>query len=104
MRDDLKTKVIPALIILTVILLISSVGSCSNANRQKTERAREMSKRLDLEENMSKERSILEGKVKDLEKQLKEEQAANDAMKKALVQEQMVSQSLKNELQKSIKK
>lgn len=62
-----------------------------------------MATRLDLEEKMSRvlqEKTALENKLKNLEKDLEEEKAAQKSAKSALIQEQLVSQSLKEELAK----
>ncbi|HTZ11755.1 MAG TPA: hypothetical protein VMD04_05235, partial [Candidatus Margulisiibacteriota bacterium] len=106
MDDAIKNRVILILGILTAILFISNISSCSNAYRQKAARDKEMAQRMDLEEKMSKytrESAKLEEKASVSIKELEEEKAAHQATKKALVQEQLVNQSLKEELQKVTK-
>jgi len=103
MDESLKTRIILILAILSAIFFIATIGSCSNAYRQKAARDKEMAARLDLEEKMgrfSQEKTMLEEKINTREKELEEEKAAHQATKKALVQEQLVNQSLKEELQK----
>jgi uncharacterized membrane protein YhiD involved in acid resistance len=106
MEENIKNQIILILAVLTIIFFIIALGSCSNANRLKNARDKEMSARLVLEEKMSKfsqEKAALEEKIKEKEKELEQEKAGHDASKKALVQEQLVSQSLKEELEKVVK-
>jgi chromosome segregation ATPase len=106
MEEIIKNRVILILSILTIIFFMVTVGSCSNAYRQKSARDKEMATRLDLEEKMNKftqEKLTIEGKLNSLTQGLEEEKAAHQATKKALLQEQLVNQSLKEELQKVTK-
>ena len=106
MEEAIKNRIILILAILTVILFISTISSCSNAYRQKVARDKEMAARLDLDERMNKfsqEKTVLEDKLKAKEKEVEEEKASHEETKKALVQEQLVNQSLKEELQKVTK-
>lgn len=103
MEEALKNRIIVILSILSAILFISNIGSCNNALRQKGARNKEMVTRLDLEEKMSKfsqEKKAMDEKLKALGKDLEEEKAAHEVTKKTLVQEQLVDQSLKDELAK----
>ncbi|MBU1727584.1 MAG: hypothetical protein KJ880_08150 [Candidatus Omnitrophica bacterium] len=96
LEDSVKNRIILILSILTVILFVSSLSSCINAKQSRGNRQEEIAKRLDAEEKLSKftrERA-------NLEKQLQEEKTAHQASKKALVQEQLMTQNLKEELQK----
>lgn len=106
MEEILKNRIILILAILTIILFIVTVGSCSNAMRYKAVRDREMLTRLDLEEKISKfsqDKTAMEEKLKTVDKELEEERATLAATKKALVQEQLINQSLKEELTKVTK-
>lgn len=106
MEESIKNKIIVILGILTAIFFISSVSSCSNVSRQRNAFNKEMYARLSVEEKMSKltqEKTVLEEKLKEKDRELAEEKAASQATRKALVQEQLVSQSMKEELQKVIK-
>ena len=103
MEESLKNRIILILSILTVILFIGLISSCNNTYRQKLARDKEMSSRLDMEEKMGKffqEKSIIDEKLKASQKELDEEKAAHQATGKALVQEQLVNISLKDELVK----
>jgi hypothetical protein len=103
MEEVLRSRIILILSILSAILFISNVGSCNNALRQKGARDKEMVTRLDLEEKMSKfaqEKRAMDEKLKALDKDLAEEKAAHEVTKKTLAQEQLVDQSLKDELTK----
>jgi hypothetical protein len=75
--------------------------------RQKRLRDKEMAARLQMEEKMNKfsqERSVLEERIKVKEKEAQEARLALEETNKALEQAQMVSQGLKDELQKATKK
>jgi hypothetical protein len=106
MEETFKTRVISILGILTVIMCIGWVGSCLDARQYKSSRLEEMHKRLDAEEKMSKfslEKPALEEKLRSTEKELQDEKAGHQATKTALSQEQLVNQSLKEEILKVIK-
>jgi chromosome segregation ATPase len=106
MEEIIKNRIILILAVLTIMLFIGTVGSCSNAYRHKVARDREMAARLDLEEKISKvsqDKTALEEKLKATGKELEEGKATLEATKKALVEEQLISQSLKEELAKVTK-
>ena len=106
MHDVLKNRIVTILAILSVVFFYSTLSSCSSALRQKAARDKEMIARLALEEKTSKyvqEKAVLEEKVKAKENQVQELKVALETDKKALVQEQLVSQNLKDELQKVAK-
>ena len=106
MDEKAKGRIILALSVLSLLLFISTVSSCSNSMRQKSARDKEMAARLDSEEKASKvlqEQSKTALTLKSVQKELEEDKASLEAEKKALVQEQMINQSLKEELQKIAK-
>ncbi len=99
----MKNRIILILAISNAIFFISTLSSCSSAIRQKTGRDKEMISRLDLEEKMNKfsqEKAALQEGLKVKEDELEKEKASLEAIKKALVQEQLINQSLKEEIQK----
>lgn len=101
--QGIKDKALVTLSILILIFSLGWLGSCANINRNKSAWKTEMTKRLDLEERMTKftqEKSALEEKTKAKANELEVEQAANQAAKKALIEEQLINASLKEELQK----
>jgi stress-induced morphogen len=103
MDEQLKNRIVIILAILTAIFFFGTLSSCNSALRQKAGRDKEMSMRLQLEEKMSKfsqEKSALEEKAKAKEKEAQELKAELEATKKTLAQEQLVNESLKEELQK----
>ena len=74
--------------------------------RQKAARDKEMAARLALEEKTSKyaqDKSALEEKAKAKESQVEELTVSLETTKKALIQDQLVNMSLKEELQKVTK-
>lgn len=106
MEEAMKNKLIIILAILTCIFFVISLDSCNNSRKHKTVRDKEMATRLDLEERMSKlyqTKSNIDQELKNISKSLEEEKAAHEADKKILLQEQLINQSLKEELQKVIK-
>jgi len=105
-EEALKNRIILALVILLVIFSITTFKSCADASRYKKSTTKEMGTRMDCEEklnNFTKEKTGLENKLNSLSQQLEESSAALSAAKKALLQEQLVSESLKEEVQKITK-
>jgi small-conductance mechanosensitive channel len=106
MDEQLKNRLVVILAVLTAIFFFATLSSCNSALRQKTARDKEMSARLQLEEKMSKfsqEKSALEEKAKAKEKESEEAKQGLETTKKVLIQEQLVNESLKEELQKVTK-
>jgi hypothetical protein len=106
MEESLKNRIIIALVILALIFLIGMIKSCSDSGRYKINGSNEMRTRIDCEEklnNFSKEKAAIENKANAATEALEEERAALAATKKALLQEQLVSQSLKEEIEKITK-
>jgi type II secretory pathway pseudopilin PulG len=106
MDEVLKNRIVVILAILTVVFFFGTLSSCNSAIRQKAARDKEMVARLALEERTSKyvqEKSALEEKAKAKENQVQELKVSLDAIQKTLVQDQLVSQNLKEELQKVTK-
>ena len=103
MKEMLKIKPVVILAVSTVILFVLNIGSCVNSYSQNVARKKEMAARLDFEEKMTKanqEKSAALEKVRARDKELDDEKAAFQAAKKALAQEQLVGQNLKDELQR----
>ena len=106
MEDNLNNRIVIILAILSCLFFFGTLSSCNSAMRQKAGRDKEMAARLQLEEKMNKfsqERSALEEKIKAKEKEAEEAKAALEEAKRILVQEQLINQSLKDELQKVTK-
>lgn len=106
LNDALKNRIVVILAILLVVFFFSSLSSCNNARHQKISRDKEMAARFALEEKMSRfsqDRSILEEKIKAKEKEVQELKTTLEGLNKSLVGEQLINQSLKEELQKVTK-
>ena len=106
MNEALKDRIVIILAVLLAVFFFGTLSSCSSALRQKKARDKEMIARLALEEKTSKyvqEKSTLEEKVKAKESQVEELTVSLETVKKALVQDQLVNASLKEELQKVTK-
>ena len=101
-----KDRIIVALAVVTLLLFILNIGSCINAYNQNALRKKEMLQRMELEEKSGKvvqERAGLAQELEAKNKELAEEKANFEAAKKRLIQEQLVSESLKSELEKVTK-
>ena len=106
MDESLKKRMPMVLAILALIFFVGMIKSCSDAGRNKINSNNEMRTRIDCEEklnNLSKEKTAIENKMNAVTQALEEERAALTATKKALLQEQLVSQSLKEEIKKITK-
>jgi hypothetical protein len=103
MEEGVKNKIILILFILCVIFFISTISSCVSAQRYKTGRDKEINARFDLEqklEGLEKEKQVYEGRLSALTQELNQEKAAHELTKKELLQEQLASQGLKDEVVK----
>ncbi|MDD5477226.1 MAG: hypothetical protein PHG87_03335 [Candidatus Omnitrophica bacterium] len=106
MDEALKNRIVIILAVLSMVFFFGTLSSCSSAMRQKAAHDKEMAARLVLEEKMSKfsqDKSALEEKAKAKEKEAQELKDALEATKKVLLQDQLVNQSLKEELEKVTK-
>ncbi len=101
-----KNRAIIILGVATLALVILNLASCANVYNQDSLRKKEILQRMETEEKISKsaqEGVILSQKLKTMQKELDDEVTAHQATKKALIQEQMIGQSLKEDLQKLTK-
>ena len=106
LNDALRNRIVIILAILSAVFFFSALSSCNSGMRQKARGDKEMAARLALEEKMSKfsqESSALGEKAKAKEKEAQELKAALENTNKTLAQEQLINQSLKEELQKVTK-
>jgi chromosome segregation ATPase len=107
MEDNLKAKIIVILAISTVLFLVTTVTSCSQVRRHLGRHRQEMEKRLDFEEQTSKlakDKAVLEEKIKKLTAVLEEKANQTEKAAKALSQEELINQSLKEEIAKLSKR
>ena len=103
MEENLKGRLVLILGILSVIFLLLWISSCNDVRKFRSAKDKEMNLRLDSEQKRDeymKQKSSLEEKILKVESALDEEKATLDSTRKALSQEQMVSNSLKSELEK----
>ena len=92
-------------VIVNIALLVFLIASCSETSRQKQRIDNEMYQRLEAEDklgNSAKERQALEESIASLVKQLEEEKAGHEMTKKALLQERLVIQGVKEELDRVV--
>lgn len=103
MEENLKGRLVLILGILSVIFLLLWISSCNDVRKFRSAKDKEMNLRLDSEQKRDeymKQKASLEEKIVRVESALDEEKATLESTKKALSQEQMVSNSLKSELEK----
>ena len=103
MEGLLKNKVFLFSVILNFSFLVFVITSCSETQRQKNLVAKEIYSRLVAEEkldNATQEKQGIEESIGSLRKQLEEERESHELTKKALLQEQLVSKAVKEELNK----
>jgi chromosome segregation ATPase len=104
MEGPAKNRLV--VIILAVATLLCSglaVSSCFNARNQKLSADRIKAGSWDLEQKIGKltqEKAALEAKLKELNKNLEEGKSGEQSAKKALLQEQMINSSLKEDIKK----
>jgi len=106
MEEGIKNRVILILVILTVILFIGALNSCSSAQRYRAAHDKEMAARLNLEEKMNKitqEKRTWDEKLEGKDKELEEGKAALETAQQNLEGEVLLRQSLEEELEKVIK-
>lgn len=102
MEESLKNRFILILAILAVIFFMGTIRSCGTVKKLKTtliELDKEKAISWDTEQKINE----LKKEKTTLEKQLEETKAAQEVAQKALLQEQLVNQSLKEELDKVTK-
>ena len=101
-----KNRVLIILSAVTLALFIFNIASCANVYKQDSLRKKEMLQRMETEEKMSRsvqDNAISSEKLKAIQKELDDEVEAHQVTKKALIQEQLVDKSLKEDLQKVTK-
>ncbi len=99
MEENIKNRAILVLAILTVIFLMGAVRSCSTAKKLKIT-LMDLDKEKSLSWDSQQQMNELKKEKAALAKELEDLKSDNEATKKTLLQEQLVSQSLKDELQK----
>ena len=99
----IKSKSLLILSILIVLFFLSTVSSCISLHKLRGLKDKEMISRLTAEEDKSialKDKAVTTEKLKRIEQSFEEEKSAHQLAQKALLQEQLINQSLKDELQK----
>lgn len=102
MDENMKNRLTLILAILTIIFFMGTIRSCASSKRLKdtlTELDKEKTASWESEQKMNE----IKKEKTSLEKELEVLRLENETNKKALLQEQLVSQSLKDELQKVTK-
>ena len=106
MEEAVKNKTILILSVLCLVFFLISLGSCSSMLQYKRVKDKETASRFDLEEKVNKliqEKTLYETKMNSVNEEVNKAKATADGAVKALQQEQMVSQSLKYDLDKVTK-
>ncbi len=103
MQESLKGKLIVILAVLAGVFFITAVSSCAKIRGLKRQWNDEMLGRLTCQEEIKNIKDGLTQEVKAKEKELSEEKSSLESTKRALAQEQLINQSLKEELGKVTK-
>ncbi|MEK6714736.1 MAG: hypothetical protein AABY43_01655 [Candidatus Omnitrophota bacterium] len=102
-EEAVKNRIILIVSTLCLIFFFWAIGAHSEIGKYKKNMQDEIRKRIEMEEqntNFLKEKSNFVESIKQLTAQLEEEKAVNQATKKALVEEQLMNDSLKQEVEK----
>lgn len=102
MEESLKNRFILILVILATIFFMGTIRSCSTVKKLKTALI-ELDKEKAISWDAEQKTNELKKEKITLEKQLEETKATHEVAQKALLQEQLVNQSLKEELDKVTK-
>lgn len=103
MEENFKGRLVLILGITNLIFILFWLGSCNIERKVMAARDKEMNIRLEAEQKLdefTKQKTALEDKISKVEQELAQEKAELQANKKTLAQEQMISNSLKSELEK----
>ncbi|MFH1397139.1 MAG: hypothetical protein ABIH27_01120 [Candidatus Omnitrophota bacterium] len=95
MEEDIRGKLFPILVLLTLVFLITTIKSCGNIQKQKNMKDKEMYARLEAEEKLQDEKKGRDFQLMAKDKELQNEKASHEATKKLLDQERLVSKDLK---------
>ena len=101
MEGLLKNKVFLFSVIVNFSLLAFVIASCSETQKERVFREKDIRDKLNAEEQLGKfqkEKQGIEESIVSLRKQLEEERAGHELTKKALLQEQLVGKGVKDEL------
>jgi len=103
MEEAFKGRVLLGLSLVSLIFIVSTVASCSKVGQLQKVRQQENERRFDAEANLdklTKNMSANDQKLATLAQDLDSAKTELDTVKKTLLQEQLVNQSLKEELAK----
>jgi uncharacterized protein YlxW (UPF0749 family) len=106
MEGLFKNRVFLFSVLLNFSLLTLWVASCSETRKERAFRENDLRDKLIAEERLDKfdkERQGLQEQVETLQKQLEQEVASHELTKKALLQEQLVTKVIKDELSRVTK-
>ena len=101
--EVLKNRIVIVLGILNVIFMLIAVNSCSQSKKCIDVKRKEEIKRYDAERELNKvssDKSAIEDKIQKVETALSQASADAESAQKALLQEQLITKSLKAELEK----
>lgn len=102
MEENIKDRLIIILAILAVIFFVGSLRSCGTAKKLKTTLI-ELNKEKSMSWDAQQQINELKKGSASIQKELEDTKAEIETTKKVLLQEQLVSQSLKEELEKVTK-
>jgi cell division protein FtsL len=97
------SKVVIVLSTVAVVFAVGTISSCVQVRQLKNSRDKEILTRMEIEERLSKlmqGKSTADDQLRSLKEELAKERSTRQATEKALLQEQLVNESLKEELSK----
>ena len=106
MEGLLKNKVFLFSVLLNFSLLALWIASCSELRTEKAYHDKDLSDKLIAEESLDKidkEKQGLQDQIDSLKEQLEQEKASHELTEKALLQEQVTTKAVKEELSRVTK-
>lgn len=103
MEDDIRGKLFPIMVLLTLVFLVTTVRSCGTIQKQKSLKEKEMSAKLDAEEELSEIKKSRDVQILVKDKELQDEKNSHEATRRILDQERLVNKELRSELDKITK-
>ncbi|HRZ15440.1 MAG TPA: hypothetical protein P5110_08025 [Candidatus Omnitrophota bacterium] len=104
--DMLKNRLVIILGLCNVIFLLVAFSSCNNALKYRAVRDKEAALRLEAEEKINvteRDKTTAEDKATKISQDLEKERSGRQAAEGALMQEKMINDSLRKELEKLTK-
>ncbi|MCM8791537.1 MAG: hypothetical protein NC826_00050 [Candidatus Omnitrophica bacterium] len=105
-KEELKNRIILILSVLTLILFVTTINSCSESYKQRKQKEKELRQRIELEEKLNRlsdERNIWLSNLDKCQQELRQMNEKLQVTEKNLFQQELINKSLKEELDKITK-